>query len=75
MNTEVHVGCIHCKMAWIVSLEYLRREHTSSRLFSAVPATKGEKPGNIEKKKSKQQRNKERNEKNNAAKAKAKEDA
>ncbi len=46
-----------------------------SRLFSAVPATNGEKPGNIEKKKLKQQRNKERNEKNNAAKAKAKEDA
>ncbi|GMY25043.1 hypothetical protein FCV25MIE_20285 [Fagus crenata] len=64
-------------MAWIVSLEYLRREHTSRcKLFSVVPATNGGKPENIEeKKKSKQQRNKERKEKNNAAKAKAKEDA
>uniref|UniRef100_A0A2N9FKM5 Uncharacterized protein n=1 Tax=Fagus sylvatica TaxID=28930 RepID=A0A2N9FKM5_FAGSY len=75
MNTEVLVGCIHCKMAWIVSLEYLRREHTSrcNELPGAVPVTNGGKPENIkEEKKSKQQRKKERKEKNNAAKAKAK---
>uniref|UniRef100_A0A2N9HF75 Uncharacterized protein n=1 Tax=Fagus sylvatica TaxID=28930 RepID=A0A2N9HF75_FAGSY len=73
MNTEVLVGCIHCKMAWIVSLEYLRREHTSSGLPGAIPVTNGGKPENIkDKKKSKQQRKNERKEKNNAAKAKAK---